>query len=1151
MLLFLKISKQQLLDYRKEFLECLKQNSYLTTIKEIFVFTDEIDHNIENFQNKIKVIYRRNLDDLEILKYTISKSNRQFIIKSNTFVKILEELTEINKSDLEKYIIESKGIQIFSKKTKISPINNLLEKQVKYLPIKTSKIETKSINKNIIKEKKLDNLTNIKKAKLIKPTELVREKKLDVIIISVNYNDYLLTSLSYNTKLFENITVVTSEEDIICQKICESFGVNCVITDIMFENGSSFNKGKAINFGLNSIDNPDMILLLDADIIVNQKIDINNLSEHGLYTSSRIMINDYQSLLDFDKGKRDFDYENDKGLGFFQLFCYNNPVIDKEEVYPEFSNDASWSDLTFRDRFTFRECINLEVIHLGEAYQNWEGRITQRFLTNKEFGEILKRNTFDINEYFDNIYCLNLDRRTDRWGKVSKEFEKFNIEVERFSAIDGDDLEFESISKEIQNLSNEGLIENKYALACLRSHREIIKDAKSKGYGRILIFEDDIIFSEDFRKKIKKIVDIDWNLTYLGSSQFNWNNIEYQSNFYLSKKTLGTFAYAIHECLFDEIIDILSKEIKSVDNSLEIIQDSNYGKCFTFYPNIVTSQVKDSDIRDPKDYKEYSSIVKWNKKNKFKILLLPDVEGWAFDNICKSIIKYNPIPNEIEYHVNYIRDIQLGNLKIDTEEWDLVYVMFEAEQLIRNTKNVIRGCYSAFWLEDINFTKERISTDFTECRASIYANLFLEKSIKKYLPEDHKTIVITDSSNEEIFYPIKNLRNKEFTVIFVGNTKRKIKNFQEIKWICEQAQVDLLVCENINNNELVNYYNKADICINFSTFEGGPQTFIESSLCAVPMLIRSNNELSKLIPCFKGETREDFVEIINELKKNRKKCRTIGEKAREVALKDFTYKKTAEKFANFFKEILDTEDKLRKDLRKELTVFLISCGENPNYQDCLESLQKQSVKFNLKEIKNISPMSKAFQKMIDDCETDFYIQVDEDMILFEDSIEKIYNNLLSSKKNICIISHLLNDVHLNFDIHGIKGYKHKILKNYPYNLNIISCEMEQIERLKNDGFEIDMIESVLGLHSPKWTNELIFERYFDLMEKWKKYKYWWMEQVPNKLMNKYKEDPSEINLFALSGALSSISNPELLRNREKNFEIKDDNFDRIKKMLKL
>jgi hypothetical protein len=145
----------------------------------------------------------------------------------------------------------------------------------------------------------------------------------------------------------------------------------------------------------------------------------------------------------------------------------------------------------------------------------------------------------------------------------------------------------------------------------------------------------------------------------------------------------------------------------------------------------------------------------------------------------------------------------------------------------------------------------------------------------------------------------------------------------------------------------------------------------------------------------------------------------------------------------------------------------------------------------------------------------------------------------------------LNDVHLNFDIHGIKGYKHKILKNYPYNLNIISCEMEQIERLKNDGFEIDMIESVLGLHSPKWTNELIFERYFDLMEKWKKYKYWWMEQVPNKLMNKYKEDPSEINLFALSGALSSISNPELLRNREKNFEIKDDNFDRIKKMLKL
>ena len=38
-------------------------------------------------------------------------------------------------------------------------------------------------------------------------------------------NDYLLVSLSHNIKIFENITVVTSSDDLMCQKICEKFGV--------------------------------------------------------------------------------------------------------------------------------------------------------------------------------------------------------------------------------------------------------------------------------------------------------------------------------------------------------------------------------------------------------------------------------------------------------------------------------------------------------------------------------------------------------------------------------------------------------------------------------------------------------------------------------------------------------------------------------------------------------------------------------------------------------------------------------------------------------------------------------------------------------------------------------------------------------------
>jgi hypothetical protein len=237
------------------------------------------------------------------------------------------------------------------------------------------------------------------------------------------------------------------------------------------------------------------------------------------------------------------------------------------------------------------------------------------------------------------------------------------------------------------------------------------------------------------------------------------------------------------------------------------------------------------------------------------------------------------------------------------------------------------------------------------------------------------------------------------------------------------------------------------------------------------------------------------------------------------------------------------------NLTDKLTVFIISCGFNPNYEDCKKYIENQTTSFKLKEIKNVSPMSAAFQKMIDECDTEYYIQVDEDMILHESSIEIIYVSLVNSDSKISTIAHMLNDVHLNFNLYGIKGYKHSILKNYPYNLEIISCEVDQIKRLQNDGYNTLMIEEVLGYHSPKWTPELIYERYFDLMEKWKNFKYHWLGELPSKLFQIFKNDPSDINFYALMGAMNSLSIVEPIRKREKNFNLEDEKFEAVKKIV--
>jgi glycosyltransferase involved in cell wall biosynthesis len=95
-------------------------------------------------------------------------------------------------------------------------------------------------------------------------------------------------------------------------------------------------------------------------------------------------------------------------------------------------------------------------------------------------------------------------------------------------------------------------------------------------------------------------------------------------------------------------------------------------------------------------------------------------------------------------------------------------------------------------------------------------------------------------------------------------------------------------------------YNKADILINFSDFEGGPQTFVEAALCEIPTLIRYNNELAKNIPCFTGKNEDDFISILSYLKENRDLCVKKGKEAYNVTINNFTYKHAAKKFANFF-----------------------------------------------------------------------------------------------------------------------------------------------------------------------------------------------------------------------------------------------------------
>ena len=639
MILVIKITEKEFDDFGPEFINSLDHNISNSLISRIIIFVNFPYFNL----NKLKtIVIQNNGTDVDLLKQVCKIYPNKTIIWANKFAKFDNTLSKLNKVDLIENLVyvnskfdgkenkKSLDALIFNSNSKIEYSDNIIDS------IMSKKI---SLDINVINKKPDINTEKVMLKVLkqsprrisIKNYETIITKKeiykLSVIIVSVNYNDYLLVSLSNNIKYFEDITVVTSSDDLVCQKICDIFGVKCIITDRIYEDGASFNKGKAINDGIKSIDNPDWILLLDADIVLTKKIDIND-DVDVLHTSDRYICKDYNTYKDWQGGKIEIDkvgkYETNRGLGFFHLFNINSSDINKELPFPESSNDAAWSDLHFRDKFTKKSKIDKSVIHLGPTYKNWKGRKTDAFLSDDLFNELYKKQEvtepkykeFELNTYFDKIYCLNLKKRENRWIYSNYQFNNNNISVERYDAIDGELIDFNDNDINLESFSRKGIIESKGALGCLKSHLEIIKDAKSKNYKRILIFEDDILLSDNFNEEVKKIENIDWNLLYLGASQFEWSNIKPENGLYKCSKTLGTFAYALDISIYDEILKTEESSKKSIDNILSDIQKSN-DKCYTLFPNIVISDVLESDIRSPKSIVEYSNQVKWNL-DKFK-----------------------------------------------------------------------------------------------------------------------------------------------------------------------------------------------------------------------------------------------------------------------------------------------------------------------------------------------------------------------------------------------------------------------------------------------------------------------------------------------------------------------------------------------------
>lgn len=107
-----------------------------------------------------------------------------------------------------------------------------------------------------------------------------------------------------------------------------------------------------------------------------------------------------------------------------------------------------------------------------------------------------------VNEYFDKVVVINLDRRKDRLEKVDAQLQELGIQYERFSAVDAKALDIDPIQ------------------ACRQSHIQVLEES----VGKTLILEDDAYFMEDFNDRFAQFIELlpqDWHIFYLGAVLLN------------------------------------------------------------------------------------------------------------------------------------------------------------------------------------------------------------------------------------------------------------------------------------------------------------------------------------------------------------------------------------------------------------------------------------------------------------------------------------------------------------------------------------------------------------------------------------------------------------------------------------------------------
>jgi hypothetical protein len=548
--------------------------------------------------------------------------------------------------------------------------------------------------------------------------------------------------------------------------------------------------------------------------------------------------------------------------------------------------------------------------------------------------------------------------------------------------------------------------------------------------------------------------------------------------------------------------------------------------------------------------------------------ILYDVDGWAHHHRARALLEH--APPDFEVSIAPCRPTGARRDPEDGLETPVDILLVLEENRLRTSRALLQargwptrlvGAWNSGWPRNLGRFPE----------AYELADLLIINNQESWerTGRQPRTVLLPNGVDLDVFRVSVPVEARAPRVLWTGSTyHRRLKGYDEFvhplarDLAARGIPLDALLVDSHGRDrrtpaEMADWYNRGTVFLCASETEGTPNTALEAAACGCALVSTPVGNMPQLVRhgvngYLVERTRESILEGVEQALAHH-----VRLAARlQTDIREWAWARRAADYYRAFRELLADpaphrvpSPPPRVDLSALVTVFVTTVGA-PTFDDCLRHLREQDCEFRLVVLDDVAPPSAALQRMVDSCETPFYVQVDEDMLLRSHAVRTLYRHISAGHPRVGMVVGSLYDVHLERAIHEVKIFRHEAVRH---------CRIEGTEdwvvalrqALKRSGHVIlpmslaDVTASspdVLGLHGTRWTPASIYARYADLGRRWRAGTpgLGWFEEYPERFLRRFLGDRSELNLCALMGVVAGVLASDRGPGREKDARVLHD-----------